>query len=110
MTPCFVYILHLHDGHLYVGCTDDLKRRTEEHRSRKGGRTTRLFGAGDVIYSEEFPTRAEAERREQQIKRWSRGKKLALAGGDREGLKSLSRCRAVAGNVKPQGSQRIQPG
>jgi predicted GIY-YIG superfamily endonuclease len=35
-----------------------------------------------------------ALQREQQIKRWSRAKKLVLAAGDLGQLKKLSRCRS----------------
>jgi predicted GIY-YIG superfamily endonuclease len=42
---------------------------------------------------EEFADRINAEGREQQIKRWSKIKKLALIQGDKERLVSLSKSR-----------------
>jgi predicted GIY-YIG superfamily endonuclease len=46
-----------------------------------------------VLYTEEFSNKAQAEDREQQIKRWSKAKKLALIKADREALITLSKSR-----------------
>jgi predicted GIY-YIG superfamily endonuclease len=85
-----VYILELQDGRLYVGHTRDLSRRQSEHVRGKGSRTSRLAGAGRLLFSESFPSRTEAVQRERQIKKWSRAKKLALASGDMAALHALS--------------------
>jgi len=42
-----------------------------------------------VIHVEAFGTRTGAERRERQLKRWNRAKKLALTRGDFALLKRL---------------------
>ncbi|MCI0341704.1 MAG: GIY-YIG nuclease family protein [Planctomycetales bacterium] len=88
-----VYIRQLGDGRLYVGHTRDLAVRNEHHAQRIGGRTTRIFGAGRLLYVELHPDRISAVRRERQLKGWSRAKKLALASGDVEQLKALARRR-----------------
>ena len=49
--------------------------------------------AMELVYSEELPTRAAAEEREAQLKRWSRAKKEALIGGNRDRLRQLSQSR-----------------
>lgn len=74
----FVYLLECEDGSLYTGITTDIKRRLLEHRKKKGGSYTRAHGAKRIVYSERRRTRAEALRREAEIKKWPRKKKLEL--------------------------------
>jgi putative endonuclease len=84
----FVYIIECRGGWLYVGSTGNLLRRWAEHQ-RGGARFTKGRPPLRVIYVETFGTRTEAERRERQLKRWTRGKKLALAHGQTDLLKRL---------------------
>jgi putative endonuclease len=83
----YVYILGCKDKSLYTGITDNLQRRFEEHKSGKGGKFTRAFIAEQLLYSEKQSTREAALRREAQIKRWTRKKKLALIRDDKGALK-----------------------
>jgi putative endonuclease len=62
--------------------TDNIERRFEEHKSGKGGFFTRTAGVEKLLYNEEFSGRLEAHKRESQLKRWPRRKKLALINGD----------------------------
>lgn len=85
----YVYILQCEDGAYYTGLTTDLERRLREHREG----TTHYTGYNPpvgVMYVEPFQTKVEAERRETQIKRWSRAKKAALVRGDLSLLRRLS--------------------
>ena len=85
----YVYILRCRDGAYYTGLTADLDRRLREHREG----TTHYTGYNPptgLLYVEEFGTKTEAERREAQIKRWSRAKKMALIRGDGFALRRLS--------------------
>ncbi len=84
-----VYILNCKNGALYTGITNNLQRRLNEHRQGKGGHFTKSFGAKEIIFSEEHPNKPSALRREAQIKRWTRNKKLALIKGDKVLLKKL---------------------
>lgn len=77
--PYFVYILECEDGSLYTGVTTDVERRLEEHRSGAGSSYTRARGARRVVYTEKRPTRSAAQKREAEIKRFSREKKFTLA-------------------------------
>lgn len=88
-----VYILKCVDGSLYTGVTDNLQRRFEEHISGKGGRHTKLCRPTEIIFSEKHETHDSAEQREQQIKRWSKAKKLALIKGNKTTLVNLSKSR-----------------
>jgi putative endonuclease len=89
----FVYIAELGDGRLYAGVTNNPDRRVIEHQLGTSIRTTRIFGFKKILYLEPHPDLASARKREQQIKRWSRGKKLALAEGNAVRLKELARSR-----------------
>ena len=74
----FVYLIECRDGSLYAGITTDVKRRLEEHKSGKGGRYTRAKGVKKIIHTEEYPNRSSALKREAEIKKWKREKKVAL--------------------------------
>jgi putative endonuclease len=86
----YVYMLKCQDGAIYTGVTDDMERRFKEHASGKGGPYTNYNRPKEILYKEPFESKIKAEEREQQIKRWSRAKKLALAKGNNERLRTLS--------------------
>ena len=89
--PWYVYLLRLHNGCVYVGCTNDLGRRLTEHRGGCGSKITSESPTVDLIYFESFSERDRALKREQQLKGWSRAKKLALAAGRFKELRRLSK-------------------
>lgn len=74
----FVYLIECADKSLYTGITTDVARRFREHRQGRGGHYTAAKGASKMRYTEEHPDRSSALRREAEIKRWPRGKKLLL--------------------------------
>jgi putative endonuclease len=74
----FVYLLKCGDGSIYIGITTSVERRFQEHKSGKGGAYTRAKKAVKILYSEKFRTRSKASKREVEIKRWPREKKLDL--------------------------------
>ena len=76
--PYFVYILECADGSLYTGITTDVKRRFIEHKSGVGSGYTRARGAKRIVYTEQHPDRSSAQKREAEIKKLTRRKKLAL--------------------------------
>ncbi|MDD5019248.1 MAG: GIY-YIG nuclease family protein [Candidatus Omnitrophica bacterium] len=86
----YVYMMKCQNGAIYTGVTEDIERRFKEHASGKGGHYTGCNRPKEVLYKEPFESRIDAEQREQQIKRWSRAKKLALIKGDRRELRNLS--------------------
>lgn len=77
--PYFVYLLECADKSIYTGITTDVGRRLQEHKKKIGSHYTRAHGAKKILYTERFSTRGQALRREAEIKRWSRKRKLALA-------------------------------
>ena len=74
----FVYILKCKDGTLYTGITTDVERRVKEHKAGKGAYYTKWKGVRKLLYSEPAVDRSNATKREAEIKRWSREKKLLL--------------------------------
>ncbi|HUQ30158.1 MAG TPA: GIY-YIG nuclease family protein [Candidatus Paceibacterota bacterium] len=74
----FVYVLECQDGSLYTGITTDVKRRFAEHAKGTGGHFTRSHRVKRVVYQELHPDRSAAQKREAEIKRWPREKKLGF--------------------------------
>jgi len=74
----FVYLLECADTSLYTGITTDVARRFTDHQKGTGGHYTRAHGAKRMLYTERYPDRSTASKREAEIKKWPRTKKLAL--------------------------------
>jgi len=77
----WVYILKCRDGSLYTGITPDIERRLTQHQAGTGAKYTRGRGPVRLLYEESYPDRSSASKRENQIHRWSREKKLQLIKG-----------------------------
>ena len=75
----FTYMLVCADGTLYTGWTNDLEKRLAAHNAGKGAKYTRSRCPVRLLYYEEFAEKCEAQRRECEIKRLPREKKIALA-------------------------------
>jgi tRNA/rRNA methyltransferase len=78
----WTYMLRLSNGLYYTGHTDDLDRRIAEHMSGAIKGYTHDKRPLEFVWSDEFPSRAEALEAELRIKNWSRAKKEALIAGD----------------------------
>ncbi len=87
----YLYILLCVDGSFYTGSTYDLERRMKEHQAGEGANHTRKRLPVELVYWEEYPRIDLAYDREQQIKGWSRDKKIALIEGRNEDLPELAR-------------------
>jgi putative endonuclease len=65
----WVYILRGSAGRYYIGSTENLERRLEEHR-RGSNRTTRRFGSKvEIVITRTVSNAVEARRIEQALKR-----------------------------------------
>ncbi|MCH7773845.1 MAG: GIY-YIG nuclease family protein [Bacteroidetes bacterium] len=75
----FVYaIKSIYRNYIYVGMTNEVERRFDEHNTGKN-KTTRPYKPFKLFYSEKFRTRTEARKREKYLK----------SGIGKEFLKSL---------------------
>jgi len=74
----YVYILSSLSGTLYVGLTDNLKKRIEEHRLGLVDSFTKKYKVNRLMYYEIFRDADAAADREKQIKKFRREKKIAL--------------------------------
>ena len=65
---------------LYVGVTNNLKRRIREHEGNKGNRSTFTgkYYTYKLIYFEEFESPKDAIMREKEVKKLSRKNKIEL--------------------------------
>jgi putative endonuclease len=77
MRTYYVYIMASRSRVLYVGVTNDLVRRTNEHKRGLGGFTSR-YRITRLVYFEEFADIRDAIAREKKIKGWVRVKKTRL--------------------------------
>ena len=74
-----VYILECADRSFYVGCTNNLDKRLEEHNnSKRGAHYTKIRRPVVLKYSEKFSNLKDARKREVELKGWRREKKLNL--------------------------------
>ncbi len=75
----FVYILKCNDGSLYTGITTDIAKRLDEHNIKDtGAKYTKARRPVKLIYEESSQNRSSASKREYEIKKLSRLKKLQL--------------------------------
>ena len=93
----WLYILRCRDGTFYIGHTDDLERRIEEHKAGVCGGYTSKRRPVELVFCQEMPTREEALIREMQLKGWSHAKKAALTQGNWPRIRVL----AVGGSGFP---------
>ena len=74
----FIYIMASDSGTLYIGVTNDLIRRTYEHKNDLAEGFTQKYRCHKLIYFEEFSHPTSAIEREKQLKKWRREKKQNL--------------------------------
>ena len=75
----YVYILASgRNGTLYVGVTNDLARRINEHRTGTADSFTGRHGVTKLVWFEVNPNVEAAITREKRVKRWPRPWKLQL--------------------------------
>jgi len=79
MRQACVYILaSRRNGTLYIGVTNNIARRTWEHKSGIIEGFTKKYGVHLLVYTEFHETMPDAILREKQMKKWRRKWKLDL--------------------------------
>jgi putative endonuclease len=64
----YTYILRNQQGFYYIGQTNNLDERIKRHQKGRSG-FTKNRGPWELVYFEEYPTRALAVQREREIKK-----------------------------------------
>ena len=79
MRSYWVYILASRPrGTLYVGVTNGIIFRVEQHRAGKGSSFTRKYKVHTLVWFQEFADIREAIQREKTLKEWPRAWKVNL--------------------------------
>jgi len=74
----YVYVILCLDGSFYTGYTKNIETRIKLHESGKGARYTKMHKPQKIAYLEVFDSRAQAMKREKQIKKLTHQQKLNL--------------------------------
>lgn len=74
----YIYIVECKDKTLYTGYTNNLDKRIKAHNDKKGAKYTRGRTPVVLKYYEEFDNKVDAMKRESQIKKLKRVKKVKL--------------------------------
>jgi len=86
----FVYIMTGTSWSLYTGVTNNLPRRTWQHKNKTVPGFTARYNLTILVYYEEFAGIRAAIAREKEIKGWTRAKKKALIESKNPEWKDLS--------------------
>ncbi len=78
MKKYYVYILSSRNKVLYVGMTDNLSRRTYEHKLGLVDGFTKKYNVNQLVYYESHHTLTNAVKREKQLKNLHRQWKINL--------------------------------
>jgi putative endonuclease len=90
MGTFYVYIMASRSRVLYVGVTNDLARRVDEHKRGLGACFTSKYRITRLVYFEEFVDILDAIAREKEIKGWVRSRKTRLIEGRNPTWEDLS--------------------
>ncbi len=74
----YVYLARCRDGSLYTGTCLDLAARENAHNDGTGAKYTRSRRPVRFVYHETYATLSEARKREAEIKRLPRERKILL--------------------------------
>ena len=85
----FVCIMGNNKPVLYIGVTNNLKRRVYEHKNNLIPGFTKKYQLHKLLYYETFDSIEEAIKREKQLKNWHRAWKLKLIKANNPTFKDL---------------------
>ncbi len=91
MKTYYVYILSNKSKTLYIGVTNDLKRRMFEHKNKLVNGFTKRYNLTKLVYFEVFNNSQDAIRREKQLKNWHREWKINLIESVNKNWEDLSK-------------------
>jgi len=105
----YTYILRCSDDRLYIGSSNNLKKRIEEHQSGVGSNFTKIRLPVVLVFLEEYSRIDQAFYREKQIQRWTKAKKEALIIGNKEELHRLAECKNLTHYLKFNQPEKNSP-
>jgi len=108
MRHFYVYILSTKSRVLYTGITDDIYRRTWEHKNDVNPGFTRDYKVHRLVYYETFKYVNNAIVREKTIKGWLRRKKIALIEAENPTWEDLSASWFDGSRSFPFGKLRVR--
>jgi LAO/AO transport system kinase len=108
MKPFFAYLLRCSDGSYYAGQTDDIDARMQQHEEGEIGYTSTRKPV-ELVWQGEFETREAAIAFEQQIKGWSRAKKMALIADDWKQIQELAKSKEPFTLSLSKGFDKLSP-
>jgi putative endonuclease len=74
----WVYILSNRSHTLYIGVTNNLRKRIHQHRKQSPNSFTTRYKITRLVYFESFQYSNNAIAREKELKHWTRAQKIAL--------------------------------
>ena len=93
MLQYWVYIMGSeHDKAVYIGVTNDLRRRVQEHKADIIEGFTKQYRCHKLLYFEQYNEITDAIAREKQLKGWLRAKKEALIATINPEREDLANC------------------
>lgn len=84
----YVSIIKCSDGSYYTGFTNDIDKRMCEHAQGKGSFYTSKRLPVELVFLQEFQTKAESLEAERKLKKWNRLKKETVIKKGWESLRS----------------------
>jgi putative endonuclease len=86
----FIYIITNKTGTLYIGLTNNIKKRIYEHKNKLIEGFTKKYNIDRLLYFETFRDMDSAIAREKTLKGWLRKKKLELIRDSNPEWKDIS--------------------
>jgi putative endonuclease len=86
----YAYIVASLSGTLYVGMTNDVRKRVWQHKNHKFEGFTANYDVDRLVFWERYQFVRGAIAREKQLKGWTRAKKIALIEKQNPQWKDLS--------------------
>lgn len=90
MKTFYVYIMASESGTLYVGVTNNIKKRVWEHKNHLLPGFTEKYRIEKLLYFETIGDPISDINREKQIKKWRREKKIKLIDSENPNWNDLS--------------------
>jgi putative endonuclease len=74
----YTYIMSSRTKVLYIGMTNNLERRVQQHQEGRHDSFTREYRCHHLVWFERYATASAAIAREKQLKGWRRARKIVL--------------------------------